>query len=192
MKTKKITLYYEVTSREVIPPGPGEMERKDHWIKEVQSTVEADWKPKTIRVVYEVYNPEVDRMRKFLNGPVVEYWIIQSQDILTGKIGVEIKKMGRETLFDKALGYDVEIVGGTARRRRSTSEFSEVQQMHDFLEMLRETEFEPNGYEFPDSEYFHEISKAYGYDKAKEIIEEGLQKRLRAKLGEDGDNQDEA
>lgn len=183
MKTKKITLYYSVTSREVMPPGPGELQRKDYWIKEVQSTVEADWKPKTIRVTYELYNPEVDRMRKFLNGPVVEYWIIQSQDIHTGEIGTALKKKGRETLFDKALGYDVELVDRTVRRRRSTADFVEVQQMHDFLEMLRETEFDPNGYEFPDSEYFWKMSDAYGYEKAKDMAIEALQARLRAKLG---------
>lgn len=183
MKTKKISLYYGVTSREVIPPGPGEIERKDYWIKQVQSTVEADWKPKTVKVTYELYDPEVDQMRKFLNGPVVDWWIIQSQDILNGDVSPELHKIGRETLFDKTLGYDVEIIGGTTRKRGSTGDFTDVQKMHDFLEMLRETEFEPNGYEFPKSEDFWKLADAYGYDKAKKVSIELLQRRIRGKMG---------
>jgi len=183
MKTKKITLYYSVTSREVKAPGPGDMNRKDYWIKELQSTVQSDWQPKTVRVTYEVYDIEVDKMRKFLNGPVIEYWIIQSQEIHTGDIDSRTKKLGRETLFDKALGYDVQLVNGSARRRRSTADFTQVQEMHDFLEMLRETEFEPNGYEFPDSEYFWKMSDAYGYDGAKGEALKQLQSRMRARLG---------
>jgi hypothetical protein len=184
MKTKKVSLYYKVTSREIIPPGQGEIDRKDYWVKTVQSTVEADWKPKTIKVTYEEYDPDVNDQRKFLNGPVLEYWIIQSQELHDKKVDSHTKKLGRETLFDKALGYDVDILGGgTRRKRRSTADFTTTQQMHNFLETLRETEFEPNGYEFPDSAYFWELEGAYGYEKAKEIAIEKLQEKLRARLG---------
>lgn len=183
MKTKKITLYYSVSTRAVTPPGPGELQRKEQWIRELQASVEADWKPKMIRVTYELYNPEVDQQRKFLNGPVIEYWIIQSQEIMQGDVTPGVKKKGRETLLDKALGYDVELIDRTARRRKSTSDFLETQQWHDFLEMLRETEFEPNGYEFPNSEDFWKMAEAYGYEKAKAVSIEQLQARMRARLG---------
>lgn len=183
MKTKKITLYYSLSSRKVLPPSSAEIERKDYWIKEVQSTVESDWKPKTIRVTYEVYDPEVDKMRKFLNGPVLEYWIIQSQEILVGDIEPRIRKLGRETLFDKVLGYDVETLSGKSRARKSTKDFTDTQQMHNFLEVLRETEFEPNGYEFPNSNDFWEMANVLrSYEKAKEESIKQLQSRLRAKL----------
>lgn len=183
MKTKKITLYYSVGTRAITPPGPGEIERKDQWLREVMASVEADWKPKTVRVIYHLYNPEIEQQRKFLEGPVVEYWLIQSQDILQGDPTPATKKKARETLLDRVLGYDVELIDRTVRRRRTTTDFTETQQWHDFLEMLRETEFEPNGYEFPDSEYFWKMAEAYGYDKAKAVAIEKLQERLRAKLG---------
>lgn len=183
MKTKKITLYYSVTTREIIPPGPGELQRKDQWLREVQASVEADWKPKTVRVIYQLYNPETEQQRKFLEGPVVDYWLIQSQDLIDQEITPLMKRKARETLLDRTLGYDVELIDRTVRRRRTTTDFTETQQWHDFLEMLRETEFEPNGYEFPDSEEFWKMADAYGYEKAKSVAIEQLQKRLKAKLG---------
>jgi len=182
MRTKKITLYYRVTTRQVIQPGPGEMERKESWLRILQSQVKSDWEPKTVRVTYEEYNPETDRQRKFFNGPVVEYWIIQMSDRLSGEVTSHEKKIGRETLLDKALGYEVELMDRKVRRRRSTTDFEDVQQWHDFLEELKETEFDPNGYEFPDSEYFWKMADAYGYEKAKDEAIKGLQKRLSAKL----------
>lgn len=184
MKTKKITLYYSVETRRVLPPGPGDLERKDQWLREVQATVEADWKPLMVKVTYEVTNPETEQQRKFFNGPVVAYWAIQSQELLGKEISPELKKQARETLLDIALGYDVELVSGKARRRKSTTDFIETQQWHDFLETLRETEFDPNGYEFPDSGQFWTMAKIYGYDKAHAIAIEQLQKRLQAKLGD--------
>lgn len=183
MKTKKITLYYSVTQKAVIPPGPGEMERKDQWIRQIQAEVESEWKPKTVRVTYQIYNPEIDQQRKFLEGPVVDYWLIQTKDILDGEITPLMKRKARETLLDRVLGYDVELIDRTVRRRKTTTDFTETQQWHDFLEMLRETEFDPNGYDFPDSEEFWKMAEAYGYDKAKEVAIEQLQARLRAKLG---------
>ena len=181
MKTKKITLYYSVTQKSVIPPGPGEIERKDQWIRLIQAEVESEWKPKTVRVTYQLYNPECDQQRKFLEGPVIDYWCIQSQEIKTLDDSPEMKKKARETLLDKTLGYDVELIDKTVRRRRSTMDFVETQQWHDFLEMVRETEFEPNGYEYPDSEYFWKLAEAYGYEKAKVIAIEKLKANIEAK-----------
>lgn len=183
MKTKKITLYYNVTPSKIIPPSKGELDKKEYWLAEVQATVPSEWQSKTVRVTYELYDIDVDKMRKFLNGPVIEYWIIQSQEIHSGEISPSIKKKGRETLFDRALGYDVQMIDGKARRRRSTADFTQVQEMHDFLEMLRETEFEPNGYEFPDSEQFWKMAEAYGYDRAKGEAIKALQGRMTARLG---------
>lgn len=45
-----------------------------------------------------------------------------------------------------------------------------------------DAEFDPNGYEFPESEYFWKMADAYGYEKAKDEAIKGLQKRLAAKL----------
>lgn len=183
MRTKKITLYYTVTQKDIIGPNDGVMKRKEDWIKQIQKSVEADWKPKRIKVTYEMYNPEVDDQRNFFNGPVVEYWVIQKGDILDRRpTSNEIKK-GRETLLSEALGYKVELWDKTEIRRKSSSEFTEVQEWNDFLEELRETEFEPNGYEFPKSEDFWKLADKIGYDKAKEASIEKLQERIIKKLG---------
>jgi len=181
MRTKKITLYYSVTQTQVIPPGPGELQKKEKWLEMLKSTVKSDWEPKTVRVTYQEYNPEVDQQRKFMNGPVLEYWIIQSQDILDGDVSPELKRKGRETLLDRTLGYDIELLEGKARRRRSTTDFEDTQQWHDFLEMLKETEFDPNGYEFPESEYFWKLAEGYGYEKAKEVAIKKLQEKMKLK-----------
>lgn len=166
----------------MVPPPAAHVARKDQWIREVQKTVEAAWKPKIIRVIYELFNPEVEQQRKFLNGPVVDYWVIARMEILDRKPTAAEHRKARETLLDKALGYDVELLDRTVRRRKSTADFVEVQEMHDFLEMLRETEFEPNGYEFPDSEAFWDLAKKHGYDKAKDVAIEQLQARITKKL----------
>lgn len=183
MRTKKITLYYSVTQKKVIPPGPGELERKDSWIRIIQSEVKSEWEPITVRVTYQIFNPETDQQRKFMEGPVVDYWLIQSQDLLDGDISPAMKRKARETLLDKTLGYDVDLMDGKARRRKSTTDFVETQEWHNYLEMLRETEFEPNGYEFPNSEDFWKMAEAYGYDKAKAASIEQLRRRLKGKLG---------
>jgi hypothetical protein len=180
MKTKEISLYYEVLKAEIIEPPVESLERKNQWIKGVQESVEADWKPKMIKVTYSEYNPDVEKQRKFFNGAVVEYWIIQTLEHT--EISSRIKKEARETLLDNLLGYDIKLLTGQSRRRRSTTDFNTTQKWFDFLETVRETEFEPNGFEFPDSKYFWKLVSSYGYGKAKEIVTKNLQRKLKARL----------
>lgn len=135
-----------------------------------------------VRVTYELFNPEVIQQNRFFNGPVVDYFAIQSAEIRSGEVSRLTHNQYRETLLSDALGYEIELVGRKERRRKSTTDFKSVQRWHDFLETLRETVFEPNGYEFPDSEHFWELAKKHTYEQAKVIAIEQLQKRMVAKL----------
>ena len=71
------------------------------------------------------------------------------------------------------------MIGGEKQKRRtSTTDLSDVQEWNDFLQELKETEFEPNGYEFPESEKFWKLTESIGYEKAKDAVIDQLQKRL--------------
>lgn len=177
MATKRITLYYALTKKKIIPPSPVEISRKDKWIHSLQARVESDWKPKRVKVTYEEYDPEIDNQRKFFEGPVVEYWLIQSG------YDLEQRKDARTLLLDNTLGYNVPLLnGGTTRERRSTKDFTMVQEWQIFLDTLKETEFEPNGYEFPDSNYFKELKALHGYEKAKGILISKLKEKVEKLL----------
>jgi len=104
-------------------------------------------------------------------------------DMLDGRPDTETKKRARETLLYIALGYEVKLMGRKkVRARKSTADFTDTQEWNDFLQTLQETEFDPNGYEFPDSEEFWKLAEKYGYTKAHEISIEQLQKRLKKRL----------
>lgn len=182
MRTKKIKLYYQLTPTEVFPPPAASLARKDAWIKEIQRSVEAEEKFKTIEVTYRTFNPHTEQIRKFFEGPVIDYWVIQSNDLLSGEIPSMTHKQARETLLSNVLGYDVQLVGRTERRRKSTAEWTETQEWTDFLETLKETEFEPQGYEMPDSKAFWEIAEKHGLEQAKVIAIEQLRDRMKAKM----------
>jgi len=182
MITKKISLFYEVTNKEIVPPGQGAIDKKDAWIKEIQRSVEAEWKPRVIKVTYELFNPETEQQRKFFEGAVVDYWLIQSQEDIHIEITPGMHKKARETLLDNILGFNVSLMNRVVRRRRSTTDFIDTQKWHEFLETLKETEFDPNGYEFPDSKYFNGLADKYGYEKAKGVALDELRKKLSKKL----------
>ena len=177
-----MTLYYTLTQKEVLPPSPEAVARKDDWIKQIQREVKSEWEPTTVKVEYRIYNREIGRIRKFFEGPVVEYWLIQKGDIMEGRPESKEKRRARETLLWNTLGYEVELMDRTEKARRSTSDFTDTQEWHDFLEMMRETEFEPNGYEFPDSKAFWEMADKVGYEQAKEAIIDQLQRRMKARM----------
>jgi len=181
-KTKSISVFYHIERSRVVPPTPASLQRKEEWLKEIQRTIESDWRSRIVQVTYRLINPEVEQQRKFFNGPVIDYYTIQSAEILEGEVPRGMHDRYRETILSDVLGYQVELVGRTERRRKSTSDYTDTQQWHDFLETLRETMFEPNGYEFPDSEAFWEMEKKHGYDQAKKISIEGLQRRYAAKM----------
>lgn len=180
--TKKIVLFYKLTDKEVIAPPMASLKRKDDWIHSQQRTISRIEGFRTVKVTYELFNPEVEQQRKFFNGPVVDYYAIQSNDLLSGEVGGPLSDRTRETLLSNTLGYDVQLLDRKERRRKSTSDFTSTQKWNDFLETLRETEFEPNGYEMPDSEAFWELAKKHGYEQAKGIAIEQLRRRLQAKL----------
>lgn len=188
MKTRKITLFYEITPTAVRPPTPEQLARKDEWLKEIQRSVPSEWDPKMVRVSYELFNPETQKIRKFFEGPVVEYFAIQTNDMLTGRPSRSQLDEVRETLLSDALGFDVHLIGKVERRRKSTSDFTDTQQWNDMLAELKETHFEPNGYEMPDSDEFWKLSEGIGYERAKEESIKSLQQRLARKLST-GDQQ---
>ena len=181
MRTKKISLFYSVTNKEIIPPKQSDIERKDAWLADIKKSIEAEWKPKIVKVTYEIYNPETEDLRQFFNGPVVEYFAIQHEDLYENRPTPELKKRYRETILDWALGYDVQLIDRTTRKRKSTADFVEVQEWNDFLHTLEETIFEQHGYEFPKSKDFWKLTEEHGYKKAQEIAIEQLQRRMRSK-----------
>lgn len=182
MSTKSVSLVYNVTTSEVIPPSIRDIEIKERWIRDVQATVEADWKPKAIKVTYEVYDPEVENLRRFFNGTMVKYYAIQDQDMFEGEPSSALLKMYREDLLDELLGYDVRLVNRTVRRRKSTSDYKTIQKWLKFINMAQETVFDSAGYEFPDSKEFWELVKQHGYEQAERISIKRLQKTIKSKL----------
>ena len=181
MKTSRISLFYSLTQTEIIPPAAVEIERKDSWIREMQKTVEADFKPLIIKVVYEMFDPAIEKQRRFFEGACVAYYAIQNSNLITGTPDTGTLKKYREEILDEMIGYDYQTVNKVIRKRESTADFKTVQRWNTFLQTLEETIFATAGYEFPDSEKFWEVTKKYGYDQAKRITIEQLQARLSKK-----------
>ena len=179
MKTSKISLFYSLTPTKVIPPAEREVERKERWLKEMQKTVEAEWKPKIIKNTYELFDPEIENQKRFFEGAVVEYYAIQDMDLFEGKPDSETLGNYREELLDEMLGYNLNTTNKIIRKRKSTTDFKDVQAWNTFLKTLEETIFAIAGYEFPDSKNFWELSGKHGYDEAKRIAIEQLQARLK-------------
>lgn len=182
MRTRKIKLYYQLTQKEIFPPPEASLARKDAWIKDIQRSIEADEKYKTIEVTYREVNQHIEQQRKFFNGPVVDYWTIQSQEILEGEVPRMMHDQARETLLSNVLGYNVQLLDRVERRRKSSADFTETQEWNDFLETLRETEFEQQGYEMPDSKAFWGMAQKYGYDQTRGMAIKELQRRLKNRL----------
>lgn len=176
-------MFYTLTRDEVFPPSASEVRRKDEWVKGVQNEIAGPAETRQVKVSYEMHNPEIDKQRRYFNGPVVEYFTVQSTDALEHRPQSAELKQYRELLLFEMLGYDLELPDGKIhRQRKSTASFQSVQKWHTFLEELRETMFEPQGYEMPDSEQFWALAEKHGYDNAQAIAIEHLQKKLRHKL----------
>lgn len=181
MRTKTIKLFYQLTQHDIIPPAATELERKERWIKELQKTVEADYKPLMIKLTYELHNPEVEKQSRFFNGTCVKYYAIQDMDLNDGRPDSKSLKMYRELILDEMLGFDLQLVDRVVRRRKSTSDFQSVQDWNKFLNTLEETLFDSAGYEFPDSKSFWAMVDMLGYEEAERISIENLQKSLKKK-----------
>lgn len=181
MMTPRIALFYSVLPTEIVSPPGKYMLRKEAWLKEVQATVLEPEHPKLVRVQYEVYDPEVQNMMRFFNGPCVAYYVIQDMGLLDRLPTPKELKQYREDILDQMLGYDFHTVRRVIHRRKSTADFKTVRNWYVFLEQLKETMFDPSGYEIPDSEWFWELAKKHGYDEAKSIAVKQLQDRLKKK-----------
>lgn len=183
MITKKLTLFYSLTQDKVIPPPSADIQRKDDWIKAIQATCEADFKPELVRVTYEIYNPEIHDQMRFFNGTVIPYYVIQNDDILEGTPDRERLDMYREELLDELLGYDYKTVNKTIRMRKSTTELRTVQAWNNLLQLCEETLFATAGFTFPDTKEFWELVDIIGYDNAKEESIKRLQSNLKKRYG---------
>lgn len=165
------------------PPSTSEIRRKNEWVEQLKNEIAGPGETRQIKLTYELFNPEVQKMQKYFNGPVVEYYIIQSKEMTEGRPGTTERKQYRELILYEMLGYQVDLPGGKkVEERKSTSTFTSVERWYTFLEELKETMFEPNGYEMPDSEQFWELEKEHGYDKTRDVAIEQLQRRLHKKL----------
>lgn len=189
MKTKSITLIYQLTQNEIFPPSPKELERKDAWLRGLQKSVEADFKPLIVRVKYDLYDPEMEQQRKFFEGACVLYYALQTLDMTEGEPDNHTLDQYREKILDEVLGYDYKtataisrLLAETKHTRSSTTEFKSVQTWNTFLQTLEETLFDSHGYEFPDSKLFWELAKKYSYDQAKTIVREQLQERMKKRV----------
>ena len=147
----------------------------------MQKSIEADWKPLVVKVLYEVFDPEVERQRRFFNGTCVKYYTIQNEHLTVGMPSNDLIKKYRETILDEMLGFELTLVGRTVRRRKSTSDFKSVQAWSKFLNTLEETLFDSAGFEFPDSEDFWKLVKEHGYEEAERISIERLQATMKTK-----------
>lgn len=182
-KTKKISLFYTLTRDEVWAPSASELKRKDDWVKGVQAEIAGPAEQRTVKVTYEMHNPDIDKQMRYFNGPVVEYFTIQSTDMTENRPQSAQLKQYREMLLLDMLGYDVELPDGRIlRQRKSTATFQSVQKWHTFLEEVKETYFDPNGYEMPDSEEFWALEATHGMEQATTKSIEKLQKKLKKKL----------
>lgn len=179
--TKKITLFYQLTPTTVVPPAIREVQRKDQWIRNLQQTIEADWKPLLVKLTYELFNPEVEKQIRFFNGTCVKYYAIQNMDMLVGVPDSKTLKIYREEILDEMLGYDLHLVHRTIRQRKSTTDFKSVEAWNKFLNLLQETLFDSAGYIFPDSKEFWELVEEHGHEEAERISIENLQRILKAK-----------
>lgn len=182
MRTKKIIITYSITPTEVLSPSSVELARKDAWIKDIQSEIPAEWEPVIVRVTYEMFNPEIEKQRKFFEGACIPYYAIQDMDMTVGLPDSDTIKKYREDILDEMLGYNYQGVQKIHRKRKSTTDFKSVQKWNTFLQTLEETIFDNAGYEFPDSKLFWDMVKEHGYDNAKQIAIDSLQTRLEKKL----------
>lgn len=179
MTTKRITLLYKLTQKEIVPPPARDVSRKDAWIAGLQKTVEADWKPLHIKVTYELFDPEVLQQMRFFNGVCVLYYAMQDLDMTEGEPDSRTIERYREDILDEMLGYDYQAVRKVLRKRKSTADFKSVQAWVNFLNTLEETIFESAGYEFPDSKEFLELEKEHGHEQARGIMIKKLQDRIK-------------
>lgn len=179
-KTQKLTLIAKITNREYFEPRQSEIERKDAWIREQQRTT-LTGSFKLIKVEYSLYDPEIENMHKFFEGAIIPYYAIQTREILSGNPDSHILKECREELLEGILGYDVRMANIMKRERGSITDFKEVQQWLTFVNVIKEEFFDPNGYEFPDSDKFHEMAIQYGRDEARAISIRQLQVSLNRK-----------
>ncbi len=178
MKTKKLTLYYKVEPDKVVPPDAKERNRKEEWLKQIQRETPSAWEAQIVKVTYELFNPEVENQRRFFHTCVL-YYAIQDMDMTEGRPDSATLRKYREEILDGMLGYDVELVNKTVRKRKSTSEFKSVQKWNEFLEELEGTIFFAAGYEFPDSQNYWDLVKQYGYEQGRKIAIDQLQNKLK-------------
>lgn len=178
MKTKSITLYYNITPNEIISPSALEISRKEEWIKSIQKTIPSEVEYETIRVQYELFNPHIQDLQRFFNGTVVMYYCIQNDDMIIGEPTSERLAQYREEILDELLGYDYKTVNKVIRKRKSTTELKSVQAWNNLIKLAQETLFENAGYEFPDSEAFWELVNKVGHDEAKRESRIRLQNNL--------------
>lgn len=178
MRTKRIVLVYGLTQQKILPPPAKEVDRKEKWIKTIQKSVEADYKPKQMRVTYELVNPDVEDLRKFFHT-CVRYYAIQNLDLVDRNLTTEEFRQYREEILDEMLGYDFKTVNRIIRKRESTADYKDTQPWLTLLQKMEETLFDDAGYEFPDSKAFWDTARQYGYAKAQEIALQRLQLTIK-------------
>lgn len=181
MATKKITLIYQLTNLSVNSPRATDIERKDEWIRSIQKKIPSG-QSRYIKQTFEEYDPEVLNSRKFFEGVVIVYYAIQNKDILEGYPDSALLRDQRESLLNEILGYNPRMAKFLGQDRASTVDFREVQQWNLFLNIIKEEYFDPNGYEFPDSDEFWELATTLrSYDEAHKVSIKRLQESLRRK-----------
>lgn len=172
---------YKLTQEAITPPPTKDLERKDEWLKGIQKSIEAPWKPEIVKVVYTRFNPEVERLRKFFHT-CVKYYAIQNLELTDREETSKEFEQYREEILDELLGYDYQAVHKVLRKRKSTADFKEVQAWLNLIETLKETLFDAAGYEFPVSEEFWEKVKELGYEQAQALFIKNLQKKMKSRV----------
>jgi hypothetical protein len=109
----------------------------------------------------------LEYLTRFYKGAVLQYYYRQSRDYWGGKfttaMGVEVdKELKKETGF--VLYDDTGIPTGEVN---STKNYKTVTAFSQWLNVIKEAIFEPNGYLFPDSKHYKALEKAKGRHAAK-------------------------
>lgn len=182
MKTTSIQLFYKLTPTEIMPPIARELERKEEWIKAQQAGVAAEWESKIVKVEYSIFDPAIEDQRAFFNGTIIDYYAIQSREMMEALPDTSLLRRCREEILMEILKYDPLVAKVLGKKRASTTEFREVQAWNTFIKTVEEEIFEKGGYLFPVTKEYWDLVEKVGHDEARRISIEKIRNYMKSKF----------
>ncbi len=186
MTTKKAMAHYVVT-----PNGFAAVDKTEHnALQEFKAahikTADHDERfQKTFRVTVEEFDPDIDKSKKFFEGPIKENFAIAMFDKV--ELTRHELETARETLLHAAYGFEIEVVLEGEKtmvpKRKSLNQLKTVAAYNKLFKLLEETLFEDYGAEFPSSDDFWELCGKYGMTQAKRITADRAWATHQLKMG---------